>query len=86
MILLGMFVFWTLQSACFALYSRTGDTKAAHTVIAMICRSKLSLSSLLTLIFCCTTEVLFYGFCEYFFFVLSSHTDINFADDVRIFK
>ena len=33
----GMLVFWTLQTACFALYSTTGNTKAAHTVIAMIC-------------------------------------------------
>jgi len=32
----GMFVCWTLQTACFALYSTTGNTKAAHTVIAMI--------------------------------------------------
>ena len=49
------------------------------------------LPSIMTLIFCCATEVLFYAFCEYisaffFFFLLSSHTDINFADDVRIFK
>jgi len=31
-----MLVFWTLQTACFALYSRTGSTHAAHTVIGMI--------------------------------------------------
>ena len=36
-IYIGMLVFWTLQTACFALYSTTGNTKAAHTVIAMIC-------------------------------------------------
>jgi len=33
---IGMFIFWTLQTACFALYSTTGNTRAAHTVIAMI--------------------------------------------------
>jgi len=31
-----MFVFWTLQTASFGLYSQTGNTAAAHTVIAMI--------------------------------------------------
>ena len=46
-ILSGMFVFWTLQTACFALYSTSGNTQAAHTVIAMICTSTLCLSSLL---------------------------------------
>ena len=35
----GMFVFWTLQTVCFALYSERGDIKAAHTFIAMICKS-----------------------------------------------
>ena len=34
---IGMFVFWVLQTACFALYSEKGDIKAAHTFIAMIC-------------------------------------------------
>ena len=34
----GMFVFWTLQTVCFALYSEHGDIKAAHTFIAMICK------------------------------------------------
>lgn len=33
----GMFVFWTLQTVCFALYSTRGDLAAAHTFIAMIC-------------------------------------------------
>ena len=33
----GMFVFWVLQTACFALYSETGNIAAAHTFIAMIC-------------------------------------------------
>ena len=32
-----MFVFWVLQTACFALYSETGNIAAAHTFIAMIC-------------------------------------------------
>ena len=35
----GMFVFWTLQTVCFALYSERGDLAAAHTFIAMICES-----------------------------------------------
>ena len=76
LILSGMFVFWTLQTVCFALYSRTGSTIAAHTVIAMICTWTPcpSLSSIMTLIFRCTIEVLFYGFCEYIlpFFFCSS--------------
>ncbi|KAM5536734.1 hypothetical protein V8D89_009661 [Ganoderma adspersum] len=33
---IGMFVFWVLQTACFALYSETGNIAAAHTFIAMI--------------------------------------------------
>ncbi|RPD54434.1 general substrate transporter [Lentinus tigrinus ALCF2SS1-7] len=33
---IGMFVFWVLQTACFALYSKTGNIAAAHTFIAMI--------------------------------------------------
>ncbi|KAF7790702.1 hypothetical protein EIP86_001658 [Pleurotus ostreatoroseus] len=33
---IGMFVFWTLQTACFALYSVHGNIAAAHTFIAMI--------------------------------------------------
>jgi len=33
---IGMFVFWTLQTACFGLYSTTGNTYAAHAVIGMI--------------------------------------------------
>jgi len=33
---LGMLVFWTLQTACFALYSKTGNTHAAHAVVGMI--------------------------------------------------
>ncbi|KAH9892420.1 hexose transporter [Cubamyces lactineus] len=33
---IGMFVFWVLQTACFALYSVKGDIAAAHTFIAMI--------------------------------------------------
>jgi hypothetical protein len=84
----GMFVFWTLQTACFGLYSTTGNTQAAHTVIAMICTSTLCLSSIMILILC-DIKVLFYGFCEYisaFFFCYLNHSDINFADDVRIFK
>ena len=32
-----MFVFWVLQTVCFALYSETGNIAAAHTFIAMIC-------------------------------------------------
>ncbi|TCD67310.1 hypothetical protein EIP91_000280 [Steccherinum ochraceum] len=32
----GMFVFWTLQTVCFALYSTRGDLAAGHTFIAMI--------------------------------------------------
>ena len=86
-----MFVCWTLQTACFGLYSTTGNTKAAHTVIAMICTSTLCLPSIMSLIFCCVTilKVLYYGFCEYIsasFFLLSSHSGINFTDDVRIVK
>ncbi|CAL1706001.1 unnamed protein product [Somion occarium] len=33
---IGMFVFWTLQTACFALYSEKGNVAAGHTFIAMI--------------------------------------------------
>ncbi|TBU44547.1 general substrate transporter [Dichomitus squalens] len=33
---IGMFVFWVLQTVCFALYSETGNIAAAHTFIAMI--------------------------------------------------
>ncbi|KAI9057962.1 hexose transporter [Trametes sanguinea] len=33
---IGMFVFWVLQTACFALYSEKGNITAAHTFIAMI--------------------------------------------------
>ncbi|KAI0075843.1 general substrate transporter [Panus rudis PR-1116 ss-1] len=32
----GMFVFWTLQTTCYALYSETGNVAAGHTFIAMI--------------------------------------------------
>ncbi|KAI0699884.1 general substrate transporter [Cerioporus squamosus] len=32
----GMFVFWVLQTVCFALYSETGNVTAAHAFIAMI--------------------------------------------------
>ncbi|KAI8972167.1 hexose transporter [Trametes punicea] len=32
----GMFVFWVLQTACFALYAEKGNIVAAHTFIAMI--------------------------------------------------
>ncbi|PPR00155.1 hypothetical protein CVT24_005056 [Panaeolus cyanescens] len=32
----GMFMFWTLQTICFALYAQNGDLNAGHTVIAMI--------------------------------------------------
>ena len=85
----GMFIFWTLQTACFALYSTTGNTHAAHTVIAMICTSTLCPSLVMTLIFCCTIESLVLRFLWVHFgilFFLSTHTDIKFADDVRIFK
>jgi hypothetical protein len=34
-----MFVFLALQTACFAFYSTSGNTHAAHTVIGMICTS-----------------------------------------------
>ncbi|KAI0744334.1 general substrate transporter [Daedaleopsis nitida] len=33
---IGMFVFWVLQTVCFAIYSETGNIVAAHTFIAMI--------------------------------------------------
>ncbi|KAI0355806.1 hexose transporter [Trametes cingulata] len=33
---IGMFVFWVLQTVCFALYSEHGNITAAHTFIAMI--------------------------------------------------
>ncbi|KAH8107644.1 general substrate transporter [Cristinia sonorae] len=33
---IGMFVFWTIQTACFAVYSVNGNLAAAHTFIAMI--------------------------------------------------
>ncbi|KAI0746168.1 general substrate transporter [Earliella scabrosa] len=33
---IGMFVFWVLQTACFALYSEHGNVTAAHAFIAMI--------------------------------------------------
>ncbi|KAH9859167.1 hexose transporter [Lenzites betulinus] len=33
---IGMFVFWVLQTACFALYSEHGNLVAAHTFIAMM--------------------------------------------------
>ncbi|KIP06118.1 hypothetical protein PHLGIDRAFT_128472 [Phlebiopsis gigantea 11061_1 CR5-6] len=33
---IGMFVFYVLQTACFGLYSETGNLAAAHTFIAMI--------------------------------------------------
>ncbi|KAJ8463128.1 hypothetical protein ONZ45_g17696 [Pleurotus djamor] len=33
---IGMVVFWTLQTICFALYAEHGLTKAGHAVIAMI--------------------------------------------------
>ncbi|KAI1783953.1 general substrate transporter [Ganoderma leucocontextum] len=34
---IGMFMFWVLQTACFAVYSETGNITAAHTFVAMIC-------------------------------------------------
>ena len=37
----GMFVFWTAQTACYAVYSETGNQAAAHAFIAMICESNL---------------------------------------------
>ncbi|KAI1783134.1 general substrate transporter, partial [Ganoderma leucocontextum] len=33
---IGMFVFWVLQTACFAVYSETGNITAAHTFVAVI--------------------------------------------------
>lgn len=39
----GMFVFWVLQTACFAVYSETGNMTAAHAFIAMICESPSAL-------------------------------------------
>ncbi|KXN86243.1 Lactose permease [Leucoagaricus sp. SymC.cos] len=39
----GMVVFWTLQTICFALNSRYGNQQAAHAFIAFICKYFLSL-------------------------------------------
>ena len=90
LILPGMLVFWTLQTACFGLYSQTGNTAAAHAVIAMICTSTLCLFFYVEIDLLCATEVLFYGFCEYislsFFFLLSRNLDKSFVDDVRIYE
>ena len=73
-ILPGMLVFWTLQTACFSLYSQTSDTAVAHAVIAMICTSTPCLFFYVEIDLLCTTEVLFYGFCEYIslFFAITS--------------
>ena len=43
-VLPGMFVFWVLQTACFALYSEQGNIAAAHTFIAMICECPVASS------------------------------------------
>ena len=88
LILPGMLVFWTLQTACFGFYSQTGNTAAAHAVIAMICTSTPYLFSYVEIDLLRTTEVLFYGFCEYispFFFVAIKSSDKSFVDDVRMY-
>ena len=77
--------FLDTSNSLFALYSTTVNTRAAHTVIAMICTSTVTLMSIIRNYFNhCTIEVLFYDFCEYisafFWGGLSSHTDINFVD------
>ena len=38
---LGMFVWWTCQTICFALVQERNNTQAAHGVIAFICLYKL---------------------------------------------
>lgn len=48
-----MFVFWVLQTACFGVYSTTGNLAAGHTFIAMICKFLLKFSGYQALTFCC---------------------------------
>lgn len=60
-----MFVFWTLQTACFGVYSETGNTHAAHTVIAMICMSSSYLFFYIKMNLLSATEVMFYTACEH---------------------
>ena len=59
----GMFVFWVLQTACFGLYSTTGNLAAGHTFIAMICKFLSEFSGSEELM--SMLSVLFYGCCEY---------------------
>ena len=47
-----MFVFYVLQTACFALYSEHGNLAAAHTFIAMICKHFLYAICVYELIYC----------------------------------
>ena len=74
LLFLGMFIFWTLQTACYALYSLRGDHKAAHAFIAMICEQFL-----FTSFFKYNADpqlVLFYTFCEWYSnFVGQNNTD-----------
>ena len=60
-----MFVFWVLQTACFALYSETGNVTAAHAFIAMICEWLFQLAKdNFRLTWRVAGVVLFYAFCE----------------------
>ena len=43
-----MFVFYLLQTICFALYSKYGNLAAAHTFIGMICKHSAVLARLAT--------------------------------------
>lgn len=64
---LGMLVFYTLQTVCFALYSIHDNITAAHVFIAMICGSlpfALSWDVIESTDLTCFVLVLFYGFCK----------------------
>ena len=63
---IGMLIFWTLQSVCVSLYAQDNSRKgAAHTVIAMICKSLCNNSFALDADANLPFSVLFYGFCKY---------------------
>lgn len=70
-----MFVFWVMQTVCFALYSVHGNIAAAHTFIAMICECSGTASAYEADEPRSRIAVLFYAFCECFMTRMDFVTD-----------
>jgi hypothetical protein len=62
-----MFVFYVLQTACFGLYSETGNLAAAHTFIGMICKVFSRLVENILTRWSAFRLVLFYAFCKWYY-------------------